>query len=54
VVEPDDLALLAMLVDGTPAADVAATLRMDRARVSRRTERMIGRLRGGRAPRTAA
>ena len=44
-VEPDDLALLAMLVDGTPAADVAATLRMDRGRVARRTERMLGRLR---------
>ena len=52
-VEPDDLALLAMLVDGTPAADVAATLRMDRGRVARRTERMLGRLRHP-APRTAA
>ena len=52
-VEPDDLALLAMLVDGTPAADVAATLRMDRGRVARRTERMMGRLRRP-APRTAA
>ena len=41
-VEPDDLALLAMLVDGTPAADVADTLRMDRGRVARRTERMLG------------
>ena len=30
-VEPDDLALLAMLVDRTPPADVAATLHMDRA-----------------------
>ena len=52
-VEPDDLALLAMLVDGTPAADVADTLRMDRGRVARRTERMLGRLRRP-APRTAA
>ena len=52
-VEPDDLALLAMLVDGTPAADVAATLRMDRGRVARRTERMLGRLRRP-TPRTAA
>ena len=52
-VEPDDLALLAMLVDGTPAADVAATLRMDRGRVARRTERMMGRLRRP-VPRTAA
>jgi DNA-binding NarL/FixJ family response regulator len=53
-VEPDDLALLAMLVDGTPEADVAETLRMDHARVSRRTERMIGRLRRRPLPRTAA
>ncbi len=35
-VEPDDLALLAMLVDRTPAADVAATLHMDRRRTSTR------------------
>ena len=54
-VEPDDLALLAMLVDRTPAADVAATLHMDRRRVAKRTERVLGRLRGGRpAPRAAA
>jgi DNA-binding NarL/FixJ family response regulator len=53
-VEPDDLALLAMLVDRTPAADVAATLHMDRRRVANRTERVLGRLRGGRpAPRAA-
>ena len=30
-VESDDLALLAMLVDRTPTADVADTLRLDRA-----------------------
>jgi DNA-binding NarL/FixJ family response regulator len=54
-VEPDDLALLAMLVDRTPAADVAATLHMDRRRVAKRTERVLGRLRNGRpAPRAAA
>ena len=56
-VDPDDLAVLAMLVDGTPAADVAATLHMDRRRVAKRTERVLGRLRGsnGRpAPRAAA
>ncbi len=53
-VEPDDLALLAMLVDRTPAADVAATLHMDHRRVAKRTERVLGRLRGGRtAPRAA-
>lgn len=44
-VEPDDLALLAMLVDGTTPADVADALRLDRRRVNRRTERLLGRLR---------
>ncbi len=53
-VEPDDLALLAMLVDRTPAADVAATLHMDRRRVAKRTERVLGRLRRRPAPRAAA
>jgi DNA-binding NarL/FixJ family response regulator len=52
-VEPDDLALLAMLVDRTPPADVAATLHMDRSRVAKRTERVLGRLRRA-APRAAA
>ena len=45
LVEPDDLALLAMLVDRTPAADVAAALRLDSRKLSRRTERLLGRLR---------
>jgi DNA-binding NarL/FixJ family response regulator len=49
-VEPDDLALLAMLVDGTSPADVAETLHLDRRRVGRRTERVLGRLRA-RSPR---
>ena len=44
-VEPDDLALLAMLVDRTSPADVAATLHIDRGRVAKRTERVLGRLR---------
>jgi len=44
-VESDDLALLAMLVDRTPAADVAATLQLDRRRMTRRVERLLGRLR---------
>jgi DNA-binding NarL/FixJ family response regulator len=52
-VEPDDLALLAMLVDRTSPADVAATLQMDRSRVAKRTERVLGRLRRV-APRAAA
>jgi DNA-binding NarL/FixJ family response regulator len=53
-VEPDDLALLAMLVDRTPAADVAETLRLDRRRLARRTERLLGRLRARPTPIAAA
>ena len=45
VIEAEDLALLAMLVDGTSAGDVADTLHLDRRRVSRRIERLLGRLR---------
>jgi DNA-binding NarL/FixJ family response regulator len=44
-VEPEDLALLAMLADGTPAFDAADTLRLDRRKVGRRIERLLGRLR---------
>src|SRR3954447_16086631 len=44
-IDSEDLALLAMLVDGTPAADVADTLHLDRRRVGRRIERLLGRLR---------
>jgi DNA-binding NarL/FixJ family response regulator len=44
-VEPEDLALLAMLVDRTEPAEVAATLRLDGRRLSRRIERLLGRLR---------
>jgi len=53
-VEPDDLALLAMLVDGTSPADVAETLHMDRRRVAKHTQRVIGRLRRRPAPHAAA
>ena len=53
-VEPDDLALLAMLVDRTPPADVADALRLDRRRLSRRTERLLGRLRTRPSPRLVA
>jgi DNA-binding NarL/FixJ family response regulator len=52
-VDPDDLALLAMLVDRTPAADVADTLQIDRRRVAKRIERVMARLRRP-APRAAA
>jgi DNA-binding NarL/FixJ family response regulator len=48
-VDPEDLALLAMLVDGTPASDVADTLRLDRRKVGGRIERVLGRLRAGTA-----
>jgi DNA-binding NarL/FixJ family response regulator len=52
-VEPDDLALLALLVDRTSPADVAETLHMDAKRVAKRIERVLGRLRRP-APRAAA
>ena len=44
-VESDDLALLAMLVDRTPVADVAETLHLDRRRMARRVEWLLARLR---------
>jgi DNA-binding NarL/FixJ family response regulator len=44
-VESDDFALLAMLLDRTPAADVRDTLKLDPRRFTRRVERMLGRLR---------
>jgi len=53
-VDPEDLALLAMLVDGTPPGDVAETLRLDRRKVGHRIERMLGRLRAGTADTAAA
>jgi DNA-binding NarL/FixJ family response regulator len=52
-VEPDDLALLALLVDRTSPADVAETLHIDAKRVAKRIERVLGRLRRP-APRAAA
>jgi DNA-binding NarL/FixJ family response regulator len=53
-IDPEDLALLAMLVDRTPAADVADTLHLDRRRVGRRIERLLGRLRARPAAGAAA
>jgi DNA-binding NarL/FixJ family response regulator len=44
-VDDEDLALLAMLVDRTEPSEVAATLRLDRRRMARRMERLLGRLR---------
>jgi DNA-binding NarL/FixJ family response regulator len=49
-VDDDDLALLAMLMDRTPPAEVAETLRMDRRRLAGRIERLLGRLRRGARP----
>jgi DNA-binding NarL/FixJ family response regulator len=49
-IDPEDLALLAMLVDGTPAWDAADALRLDRRKVGRRIERLLGRLRQSRTP----
>jgi DNA-binding NarL/FixJ family response regulator len=45
LIDPEDLALLAMLLDGTSAAEVAEALRLDRRKVGRRIERLMGRLR---------
>jgi DNA-binding NarL/FixJ family response regulator len=53
-VDSDDLALLAMLVDRTPPAEVADALRLDRRRLSRRTERLLGRLRSRGEPTAVA
>jgi DNA-binding NarL/FixJ family response regulator len=52
-VGPDDLALLAMLMDRTTPAEVADTLHLDRRKVGRRIERLLVRLRA-RSPRTRA
>ena len=44
-VEPEDLALLAMLVDRTSHADVADTLQLPPRKLARRIERLLGKLR---------
>jgi DNA-binding NarL/FixJ family response regulator len=46
-VDPEDLALLAMLVDGTLPSDAADTLRLDQRKIGRRIERLLRRLRAG-------
>jgi chorismate mutase len=43
-VDPEDLALLAMLIDRTEPADVAATLRMNPRKLAKRIERVLARL----------
>jgi DNA-binding NarL/FixJ family response regulator len=47
-VEPEDLALLAMLADRTEPAEVAATLRLNPRKLARRIERVLARLRPAR------
>jgi DNA-binding NarL/FixJ family response regulator len=47
-VEPEDLALLAMLVDRTEPAEVAATLRLNPRKMARRIERLLARLKPAR------
>ncbi|HET8952124.1 MAG TPA: response regulator transcription factor [Solirubrobacteraceae bacterium] len=42
--DPEDRPVLAMLVDGTSPADIAATLRIDRGELRERITRMLGRL----------
>jgi DNA-binding NarL/FixJ family response regulator len=44
-VEPEDLALLAMLVDRTSHADVADTLQLPPRKLAKRIERLLGKLR---------
>jgi DNA-binding NarL/FixJ family response regulator len=50
-VDPDDLALLAMLMDRTSPAEVAETLHLDGRKLGRRIERLLGKLRGQPRPR---
>ena len=45
-VDADDLALLAMLMDRTSPNEVADALHLDRRKLGRRIERLLGRLRG--------
>lgn len=43
-VDPEDLPILGMLVDRTPAADVAATMRLSLKELNARIERMLAHL----------
>ena len=43
--DPDDLPILGMLLDGTPAGEIASTLRLDVQAYNERVDQMIGRLR---------
>lgn len=43
--DPEDLPLLSLLLDGTDTAEICDTLRIDADELGRRTERILGRLR---------
>jgi DNA-binding NarL/FixJ family response regulator len=43
--DPEDLPIVGMVLEGTPPADVAETLRLEPRELSARLDRMIGRLR---------
>jgi DNA-binding NarL/FixJ family response regulator len=43
--EPDQLPILGMRLHGTPTAEIAATLNVDRAEIERRIDVIIARLR---------
>jgi DNA-binding NarL/FixJ family response regulator len=43
--EPDDLPVLMLRLEGTPPSEIATTLRCEPADVARRIDRMLGRLR---------
>jgi DNA-binding NarL/FixJ family response regulator len=43
--EPEDLPILTMVVDGTAPGDIAGALRIDGRELNRRVDRMLGRLR---------
>jgi two-component system response regulator DevR len=44
--EPEQLPILAMMLDGTPASEVAETLRLGPGEISRALDEMLDRLRG--------
>ena len=49
--DDDDLPVFAMLLDREPVDSIASALRTDRAEVSWRAQRIVGRLRPGRGAR---
>jgi two-component system, NarL family, response regulator DevR len=45
VLDPEDLPILGMALDGTPPADIASTLRLEPAELAARIDAMVARLR---------